>query len=294
MKHLATPYTLSLRRARFLQTVLFGAFVYCYVAILQYERIYPLLTSLFPTLSPAHPHHTLITLTPLVVGTIAALIGMAAYSLATHHVWLPVRIGGKRRLAGCILAAFTLCLITSPSETDTLTRKTRRLNTWGEYRQSVEVSSRFIHPTKDLLLQRAIALSRLGCLGEEFFTYPLADVGEELARELPDNDSFDLRALRHLLLGDLRGFVKVCEGIPHAQLQRAEREALVLYMHTHSSPMSILIQDPNIEANYRDYLDYEHRLLLSARHYTLSERSSLMADSYGDTYWYYYSYVRTP
>lgn len=294
MKHLATPYTLSLRRARFLQTVLFGAFVYCYVAILQYERIYPLLIHLFPTLSPTHPHHCLITLTPFVIGTTSALIGMAAYGMIFAQFQLPARIGGKRRLAGAILAAFTLCLLTSPTETDTLTRKTRRLNNWGEYRHSVEVSARFVHPTKDLLLQRAIALSRLGCLGEEFFTYPLADVGEELARELPENEGFDLRALRFLLLGDLRGLVEACEGIPPSQLQRAEREALVLYMHTHSNPMSVLVQDPNIEANYRDYLDYERRLLLSARHYSRSERSSLLADSYGDTYWYYFSYIRTP
>lgn len=279
MKYALAPHKLTLRRARHLHVVLFGAFVYCYLGVLQGERILASLhNSGIDTLGS----------TPLAAWHIAlpaALLAMGAFALWQRHHHLPQEWSGQKRLAIMVTCAFALCLATSPSETSTLQLRMERLNRQGQYAKSLKASKDYAHPNADILRQRIVALSAENMLFDKFFTYPLADnttmthlgnCPEELTLLLRR----DLDAFASLIN---RRVATDSSALDH--LQRAEREALILYAHRRETPI-ILYTEPNTEANYRDFCDFRSRLTTGSP----IEQANIIGDSYGDTYWHYFYY----
>lgn len=283
MKFALAPYTLTLRRARHLHVVLFGAFVYAYTSVLQGERI---LTALHDR---GIDTWLTLPLVPWMVGLPAALIAMGAALLWRRHHHLPPSWNGQKRLAAMVLLAFSVSLITSPSESDTLEQKMERLNRQGNHAACLDVSRKFAHPTIGVLEQRIVALTATGELYEDFFTLPLAP--DSLMQQLAGCPE----ELALLLRRDLDGFARLIKARNEADrqalrhLQRAECEALILYNHRRANPV-IVFTEANIEANYRDFCDYEQKATLNEKHYTPKELSNVIGDVYGDTYWHYYFY----
>lgn len=265
-----TPYTLTLRRARHLQAVLFGAFVYFYVTTLWGERLHVLM----------HNDHAL----PLhLLGAACTLVAVGLYLLISRHHSLFPAVWNTRRLIACLIATFTLCLVTSPREDEELLRLTARLNRLGDYESSLAASEQRQHPTVGILAQRALSLQALDRLSERFFTYPLPATLSPDAIEAVTPDT----TLRLLLSRDLDGLarylVQHLDERPAATFQRAEREALVLYARLRAQPI-LVIHDTTVEQRYRDFCDARARL---------SGRPSvalynLLGETYGDTYWHYY------
>lgn len=283
MKFALAPYTLTLRRARHLHVVLFGAFVYTYACVLQGERLLAFLHERGIDTFLSLP------LTPWMVGIPFCLLAVGAALLWRRGHHLPSSWGGQKRLALMVLLAFVVCLVTSPSENEVLEQKLERLNRQGKHADCLDVSRHYAHPTAGILEQRVAALIATGELYDEFFTLPLAD--DSLMMHLggcPD-------ALSLLLRRDLDGFARHIkartahddQALQH--LQRAEKEALVLYNHRRANPV-IVYNDANIEANYRDFCDYEQKAAHNDKHYSPKELANVIGDVYGDTYWHYFFY----
>lgn len=286
MKYALAPNKLTLRRARHLHVVLFGAFVYCYLGVLQGERILAWLH--------AHGHDTLGS-QPLAawhVALPAAFLAMAVFALWQRHHHLPKTWNGQKRLAIMTAGAFTLCLVTSPTEADTLELRTARLNNEGHYDKSLDAARYYAHPTAAILEERIEALSAQGMLYEKFFTYPLAD-GATMAQMAhnPSHSSDCPEELDLLLSRDLDAFAAFIKQRAEAdsttlqRLQRAEREALILYTHRRENPV-IVYTERNTEANYRDFCEYRSRHAAP----TPTAEANIIGDVYGDTYWHYYFY----
>lgn len=286
MKYALAPNKLTLRRARHLHVVLFGAFVFCYLGVLQSERILAWLhASGHDTLGPR-------PLAAWHVALPAALVTMAIFALWQRYHHLPKEWSGQKRLAIMTTCAFTLCLITSPSETDTLALRMQRLNRQGQYAEAIEASNSYAHPTAQILTQRITALEAQHELYDKFFTYPLAD--STTMQSLPDRAEAHTpcpEELALLLRRDLDGFAALIKRRADADpttlshLQRAEREALILYAHRRETPI-ILYTEANTEANYRDFCDYRTRHTNA----NATAEANIVGDNYGDTYWHYYYY----
>lgn len=283
MKFALAPYTLTLRRARHLHVVLFGAFVYAYTSVLQGERLLALLHD--------HGYDTLFAqpLSPWMVGLPLALIAAGTALLWQRHHHLPPAWNGQQRLAAMVLLAFAVCLFTSPTESDVLEQKMERLNRQEKHADCLSVSRNYAHPTAGILDQRVAALIATDQLYEDFFTLPLA--ADSIMQNLDGcPDEFSL-----LLHRDLDGFARHIKArVDHdahtlQHLQRAEKEALVLYNRRRANPV-IVYTDANIEANYRDFCDYEQKAALNDKQYTPKELTNVIGDVYGDTYWHYFLY----
>ena len=282
MKFALAPYTLTLRRARHLHVVLFGAFVYIYTSVLQGERILAFLHT--------HGIDSLFSLplTPWMVGIPVVLIAAGIALLWRRHHHLPVSWNGQKRLAAMVMLAFCVCIITSPKESDTLEQKMERLNRQGRYADCLDVGRNYTHPTAGILQQRVIALTVTGELYDEFFTLPLTADSlmlqiENCPAELSLLLRRDLDAFAHHILARSKRNPNVLQN-----LQRAEREALVLYNHRRSNPV-IVYTEANIEANYRDFCDYEKKAQ-NSKNYSPKELANVISDVYGDTYWHYFFY----
>lgn len=278
MKTWATPYTLNLRRAHHIQIVLFGAFLYCYAAHLHYPTITALLR-----LSP-------LEISPQQIGVLTAALGMLIVTLTARFSHFPKSWSGERRLLICIAATFIFCLATSPSEQEAAYDRAEYYRIRGEYEQALTVTERIAHPSPKILAQRALLLTLDGDrLCENFFTYP---IGQGISpdslsiRQLPSSHITHLHALLHR---NLNALAQQLKSTPHDSLQRAEREALILYKHLHANPI-IVLNDENTEANYRDFCALQEKLQHSPRHYSPVELANIIGDTYGDTYWHYYLY----
>ena len=263
--------------------MLFGAFVYCYVAHLQAFRLLRLLgfngTSVTPTM----------------LGLGAAVIAMAILAIVSRNVHLPKAWSGRRRLIVCITSAFLICLLTSPSEEEAALDHAAYHTQRGDYDEALKVYAAYAHPTATMLRQRAelLDVSHRG-ICEEFFTFPLghAITSDEANRISPISSHAVADHHTHLnllLRRNLDYLAVLLQHTPADSLQRAEAEALVLYKHLRSNPIVVITSD-NIEANYRDFCDYERKLKASPRHYSAIEIANLLGDVYGDTYWHYYFY----
>lgn len=283
MKFALAPYTLTLRRARHLHVMLFGAFVYTYASVLQGERVLAFLHDRGCDTILSLP------LSPWMVGITCSLVAVGAALLWRRNHHLPSTWNGQKRLAAMVMLAFVVCLVTSPTETGVLEQKMRRLNRQGKHADCLDVSRKYAHPTIGILQQRIVALTATDNLYEDFFTLPLA--ADSIMMNLGDCPD----ALSLLLHRDLDAFARLVksrsehddQALQH--LQRAEREALVLYNHRRANPV-IVYTDVNIEANYRDFCDYEQKATHNDNHYTPKELSNVIGDVYGDTYWHYYFY----
>lgn len=149
-------------------------------------------------------------------------------------------------------------------------------------------------------LLRALALDRCGTIADSLFTQPVAATEGSMLhlenvrpllvgkRFLMRRHSADYRLCALLASRDLDGFARsltrrhALDSVPRPEvLPRHYREALVLYQHLRSQPLTAF-RDPVLEADYRDLRD-------TLRHYpTPSERMERMRRRFGNTYWNYY------
>lgn len=282
----ATPYILNLRRARHIQVVLFGAFVCCYVAVLHYEHVVHWFML-----------HSLPVLSPLTLGLPAGIVAMGFYLIVSRLHHLPRSWSGEFRLCLFICLTTLFCILTSPTESSTLNLKMQRLASQGRYAEAVEVSSRYTHPTTDILRQRVICLHHQHSLCAEFFTYPYgtgftpAQI-TTLVASVPAS-SRQRKSFECLLRRDLDALAHHLHDVPPDSLKQAEREALVLYNRQRQQPLFVYT-DPSLEANYHDFSDMQHRLLTDSHDYSSTQVANFIYELYGNTYWFYYHYSHTP
>lgn len=71
--------------------------------------------------------------------------------------------------------------------------------------------------------------------------------------------------------------------VAQSKLPRYFAQALILYQRTRTQP-KVFYTDSNIEANYRDYTDMADSIP------DLTVRTNMLRYSYGETYWWWYSY----
>nr|WP_278855493.1 DUF6057 family protein [Leyella stercorea] len=83
-------------------------------------------------------------------------------------------------------------------------------------------------------------------------------------------------------VADLKKYYEVNDSVT---LPRHYREALTLYMHTHTAP-AIIYKD-NVGAT--DYEDYQ---LLERKFDNEHDKKNALRRMFGNTYWYYYDYQR--
>lgn len=77
---------------------------------------------------------------------------------------------------------------------------------------------------------------------------------------------------------DVGRFYTINDSLP-----RHYREALVLYKHRHASPL-VVYSDNVTEADFQDFQSMQEK------YPNPSERRTRLRDTYGNTYWYYYTY----
>lgn len=286
MKFSTTPYRLNLRRAHLLQIVLFGAFVYCYVGVLQYERIVHLLAAHLHFSANTYPPSWQIALPPATLAVICA----TAFGRKVH---LPKHWGGEFRLLLFTALSIIFCIVTSPNETDTLTLKTQRLMEQGRYDEAVDASAKFAKPTVAILNNRAKCLHQQNLLCEDFFTYPygtnpFSDNNiEAILNEISTDVSHDVHSFRFLLRRDLDRLAQYLQNCSNDSLKRAEKEALILYCHMHTEPVRFY-SNSALEANYNDFCALYDKLTAPNSQYGHEEVTNLLHEDYGGTYWCYY------
>lgn len=67
-------------------------------------------------------------------------------------------------------------------------------------------------------------------------------------------------------------------------LPKHYREALTLYVHSHTAP-KVIFKNSIMDADFQDYQNMEHDIT------DTEERKNKLRDTYGNTYWYYYQYA---
>ena len=67
-------------------------------------------------------------------------------------------------------------------------------------------------------------------------------------------------------------------------LPKHYREALTLYVHSHTTP-KVIFRNSIMDADFQDYQNMEHDIT------DTEERKNKLRDTYGNTYWYYYQYA---
>lgn len=67
-------------------------------------------------------------------------------------------------------------------------------------------------------------------------------------------------------------------------LPKHYREALTLYVHSHTDP-KVIFKNSIMDADFQDYQKMEREILDN------TERKNKLCETYGNTYWYYYQYA---
>ena len=278
----------DLRRARFIGTVLFGAFAFFYTTTLQGESVLACLRQF--VVSPEGATRLLHVEPWHGGGGVSALVMLLSVILLK---FVPLHVTNtdlRELLWGTFFAIFLLCLLTSPTEERTIELRMQRLNQKGEYAAALKAGATREHPSSAILHERMVALEHLGTLNEDFFIFPM---GKALPHPLADSAMVAPSRARFafLLSRDLHHLGEVCKYLPADSLQQAEKEALVLYTHTwlHAE---CSFSDAAIEANYMDFQQLRKEIRRKHRisgHHSMAE-ANLMREAYGRTYWYYYYY----
>ena len=157
----------------------------------------------------------------------------------------------------------------------------------------------------NLMMLRAYALAKNNQLGERFFTYsqqrgvksllPNGDGQQtlilpavEIQRYAASKGADDYRLVHYLLVRDLKTFARSvikCYDVESGTLPRHYQEALVLYHHRFSDP-AVNYENAVLDADYEDMQKLMHQ-------YTDPKmRAAKVRDVYGNTYWYYYFFVK--
>ena len=225
-----------------------------------------------------------------------------------------------------VLMFFFICAFSSYGTIQRYRLKTERLIQLNKYDEALKVGYKSSHTDKSLSMLRIYALSKLGLLGDRLFYYPIAgksdallpdgkDVkclllnDENIYRYLYLSDKSNLKVSRvkdlkelpadiykgkpivhyilcsYLLDKDIDGFVSCLQRVGYAdlaQLPRHYREALILYRHIRSKHIISYHNSP-MDADYEDM-----QALGQKYHMSKEECRSVIEDTYGNTYWYYY------
>lgn len=151
-----------------------------------------------------------------------------------------------------------------------------------------------------LTLMRFIAMDHQGTLADSAFTQPVVGGVRSLIQQhdvhpllfsrrfLIRRKSFDYRLCALLAERDLDTFarllsskVNVNDSTARDSLPRHYKEALVLYQHLRSKPLTAY-NDPVLETDYRDMRDMQKKCV------SVDEKKQLLRQSYQNNYWNYY------
>ena len=173
----------------------------------------------------------------------------------------------------------------------------------GQVEKALEVGKNSRDSDRQLFLLRAYALAKKGELGNHLFEYPTVGGSQNL---LPDGKSVstlifpeieirrfastkaadEYRLCAYLLDKDLESFVKAvikCYDLKSSDLPKHFREALTLYTHRNTNPV-VAYHSSVLDADYEDFVKLCHSLN------DKQQQESVVRDTYGNTYWYYYQY----
>lgn len=194
----------------------------------------------------------------------------------------------------------------------------------GDYEQAMEVGEKAEETDSSLTMLRIWALSETQALGERLFEYPLAGHSDAL---LPNGSSVKLMMVPEKQLYKKFGVVFIGKLQPRVYFEKLQqsrwatpaakdwllcaylldcdlekfahtigkyydlngnlpkhyREALILYTHLKSHPF-VVYHNAVMDADYEDYQE------LGRKHSNPRECYTMLRDSYGKTYWFYYEY----
>lgn len=280
----------NLRRARFIETVLFGAFAYLYTSVLQGERLLAILRNYA---NNAKNIEQILNIEPWHIGLVAMTCTMLITAIFLKY--LPPPHSEKRplwkTLSGIFIVIFFFCLLTSPNEENTIEQKMERQILQGKYEDALKTGATRENPSIKILEARITALEQLSILNEDFFLYP---IGNHIPIPFPGTSNSESSARKHLeylLSRNLPKLGEACKTYPRDSLQRAEKEALVLYAHTWIHP-SFVYTDTAIETNYKDFQNFRHKIrkTYQGKKNHLVMEANVLKETYGQTYWYYFYY----
>lgn len=197
----------------------------------------------------------------------------------------------------------------------------------GKYQKALEVGRRSHESDADLLMLRMYAMARQNALGERLFEYPItADVEQILptsgrtrmyfcpedslwrflggcpAESMTPMHFLDLLERRDSIVPRQVADYKLCGLLIDRQIDRFAREvgkyytlddrlpkhyreALVLYTHSRSNPV-VTYHHAVADEDWRNLQELERRFP------DATERKGRVEDDYGETYWYYYKYLK--
>lgn len=181
--------------------------------------------------------------------------------------------------------------------------RTERYLSEGDYASALECGDKSAVTDSSLTMLRAYALSCAGQLGDSLFTYPLCGGSKAL---LPDGVTVkslvvpQKTIVRHYKQRKYRADYKLIALLLDRRIDEFAvevgkyyaldsvlpyhyREALVMYKHIRSNPKTVF-HDAVMDADYQDMLALQRTTA------NTTERKSLVRDTYGNTYWYYYLY----
>lgn len=158
----------------------------------------------------------------------------------------------------------------------------------GDNERALLIGNKSVETDKEVTALRAVALHRMGQMGERLFEYPQSYGADGLKSAFFQESGADYQLASLLLAKDLSGF--------HAYLNRNPQngkhytEALILYKHLHPE-LSFTANDEEINTRFRAYLKYRGELQQSpeTKKYPQAEKNRMQRE-YGDTYWWYYMY----
>ena len=183
-----------------------------------------------------------------------------------------------------------------------------------QYEKALEVGRNSLQTDSSLTMLRIACLNETGNLGSRLFSYPLVGGSKSM---IPDSVTVkalmwkapkwmqqpsiwmqkhhlkyripaDYQLCALLLDKKLDAFVKLLGKyykIDSQKLPIHYKEALLLYTHRRSKPC-IVYHDNVMDADFQDFQQMEHK------YSNPMEKQNAIRDTYGNTYWYYYEYVK--
>ena len=245
----------------------------------------------------------------LFAGVIWVIRQLEPYEPDVHSgLWLSKRTW--QNLLQMLTMMFLVILISNGNVVFHERCKMERLMMEGKYDKALEVGKGTLESDSSLTMLRVACLHHTGCMGDQLFTYPL--VGGSKAM-MPDGvttkslmwkvpkwmqrdrkgkvryrQPLDYQLCALLMNKDLDGFVaevQRCYKLTSDSLPRHYKEALILYTHRRAHPKWVYFNNV-MEADFQDYQALERK------YSNPMERKAALHDTYGNTYWYYYQYVR--
>lgn len=161
----------------------------------------------------------------------------------------------------------------------------------GDNERALLLGKKSVEAGKEVTALRAVALHRIGKMGENLFEYPQIYGVEGLKSSFFHETGSDYELAALLLNKDLKGFYSRLSILPQTDsLPKHYVEAMILYKHLHPE-FSFSVNNDELNKKFRDYLAYQKELRQSdeVKKYPMAEKNRMRRE-YRDTYWYYYMY----